>query len=154
MTHSIRRPSQNEGLGWPSCKRRALPGSWRSNRTTAYQQHQDALERYHKRQAHGQLPAKVKEPRWREWNVPTLREPCIQANVNVVKLEASRDSTYDYWLTISTLEKGQPIQVPVKLAGYHKATLTDPNQDPPGEEAQQQRATQSAGRRVVAHALL
>jgi hypothetical protein len=46
--------------------------------------------------------------------------------VNVVKLEESHDSTYEYWLTISTLEKGQPIQVPVKLAVYHKAALTDP----------------------------
>jgi len=58
--------------------------------------------------------------------VPTLREPCIQANVNVVKLEASQASTYDHWLTISTLEKGQPIAVPVKLAPYHKEALTDP----------------------------
>jgi transposase len=55
-----------------------------------------------------------------------LREPCIQANINVVKLEVSQDSTYDYWLTISTLSKGQPIAVPVKLASYHKAQLTDP----------------------------
>jgi len=100
--------------------------SWRSNRTTAYQQYQDDLERYQKHQADGQLSAQAKEPRWHEWNVPTLREPCIQANVNVVKLEESRDSTYDYWLTISTLEKGQPIVVPVKLAAYHKAALTDP----------------------------
>jgi hypothetical protein len=80
--------------------------SWRSNRTTAYQQYQDDLERYQKQQADGQLSAHAKEPRWREWNVPTLREPCLQANVNVAKLEESRDSTYDYWLTISTLEKG------------------------------------------------
>src|SRR5258706_2508261 len=100
--------------------------SWRSNRTTAYQQYQDDLKRYQQQQAHGQLPAQAKAPEFREWNVPTLREPCIQANVNVVKLEESRDSTYDYWLTISTLEKGQPIQVPVKLAVYHKAALTDP----------------------------
>jgi hypothetical protein len=58
--------------------------------------------------------------------VPVLRTPCIQANVNVVKLEPSHDSTYDYWLTISTLEKGQPMQVPVKLTAYHKEQLTDP----------------------------
>ena len=100
--------------------------SWRSNRTTAYQQYQDDLERYQKQQADGQLSAHAKEPQWREWNVPTLREPCIQANVNVVKLETSQESSFDYWLTISTLEKGQPIQVPVKLAVYHKAALTDP----------------------------
>ncbi len=103
-----------------------LARSWRSNRTTAYQQYQDDLERYQKQQADGQLSAHAKEPRWRAWNVPTLREPCIQANVNVVKLEPSHDSTYDYWLTISTLEKGHPIAVPVKLAAYHKAALTDP----------------------------
>src|SRR5438132_37579 len=99
--------------------------SWRSNRTTAYQQYQDDLEQYKKQQADGQLSVQAKEPQWREWNVPTLRQPCIQANVNVVKLEESHDSTYDYWLIISTLEKGQPIQVPVKLAAYHKRALTD-----------------------------
>jgi hypothetical protein len=100
--------------------------SWRSNRTTTYQQYQDDLERYQKQQAGGQLSAHAKEPLWREWNVPTLREPCIQANVNVVKLEESCDSTYDYWLSISTLEKSQPIAVPVKLSAYHKEALTDP----------------------------
>ena len=100
--------------------------AWRSNRTAAYQQYQDDLERYQKQQADGQLSAHAKEPQWRAWNVPTLREPCIQANVNVVKLETSQESSFDYWLTISTLEKGQPIQVPVKLAAYHKAALTDP----------------------------
>jgi hypothetical protein len=100
--------------------------SWRSNRTTAYQQYQEDLKRYRKQQADGTVDAKAKEPVWREWNVPTLRQPCIQANVNVVKLEESHDSTYDYWLSISTLSKGQPIQVPVKLSAYHKEQLTDP----------------------------
>lgn len=100
--------------------------SWRSNRTNAFRQYQDDLVHYQKLQADGTLPTKVKEPQWHEWNVPTLREPCIQANANVVKLERSQDSTYDYWLTLSTLEKGQPIAVPVKLATYHKEALTDP----------------------------
>src|SRR6266487_4056050 len=100
--------------------------SWRSNRTTAYQQYQDEKARYQKQQANGTVAAKAKEPRWREWNGPILREPCIQANINVAKLEESQDSTYDYWLSISTLEKGQPIQVPVKLSAYHKEALTDP----------------------------
>src|SRR6266487_6175804 len=100
--------------------------SWRSNRTTASQQYRQEKARYQKQQADGQLPAQAKEPQWREWNVPTLREPCIQANVNVVKLEESRVETYDYWLTISTLEKGQPVAVPVKLAEYHKEHLSDP----------------------------
>ena len=100
--------------------------AWRSNRASANQQYQDDLEQYQKKQADGPLEASAKEPRWREWNVPILCQPCIQANVNVVKLEESRVETYDYWLNISTLEKGQPIQVPVKLASYHKAQLTDP----------------------------
>src|SRR6266851_4664716 len=59
--------------------------SWRSNRATAYQQYQEDLERYREKQADGTLSAKAKEPRWHEWNIPILREPCIQANVNVVK---------------------------------------------------------------------
>src|SRR5258707_13931727 len=100
--------------------------SWRSNRASAYQQYRDDLVRYQRQRADGTLPAKAKEPEFHEWNVPTLREVCIQANVNVVKLEVSADSTYDYWLIISTLEKGQPIAVPVKLADYHKEALTDP----------------------------
>jgi len=100
--------------------------SWRSNRATASQQYRDDLERYRRQQADGTLPAKAREPQWRGWNVPTLREPCLQANVNVVKLEESHVETYDYWLTISTLAKYQTIQVPVKLAAYHKEQLTDP----------------------------
>ncbi|MBA2680284.1 MAG: hypothetical protein H0U76_18040 [Ktedonobacteraceae bacterium] len=100
--------------------------SWRSNRANAYQQYQDDLKRYQKQQADGTKVPNTKEPQWHEWNVPNLREPCIQANINVAKLEPSQDSTYDYWLTISTLEKMRPIQVPVKLAAYHKDALTDP----------------------------
>jgi transposase len=100
--------------------------SWRSNRAAAYQQYQNDRLRYQKQQADGTLDAKATEPQWCEWNVPVLRTPCIQANVNVVKLEPSHDSTYDYWLTISTLEKGQPMRVPVKLTAYHKEQLTDP----------------------------
>ena len=98
----------------------------RSNRASTYQQYQDDLVRYQKQRADGTLPAKAKEPQWHVWNGPTLREVCIHANVNVVKLEVSADSSYDYWLIISTLENGQPIAVPVKLADYYKTTLTDP----------------------------
>jgi hypothetical protein len=100
--------------------------AWRSTRAAAYQQYQNDLVQYQKKQAEEASTTKAQEPRWREWNVPPLRDPCIQANVNVVKLEASQGSTYDYWLTISTLEKGQPIAVPVKLAPYHREALTDP----------------------------
>ena len=69
------------------------------------------------------LDSKRKEPQWREWNLPELRFPAIQATVNVVVVEKSEDSTFDYWLSISTLEKGHPLRVPVKLASYHKKVL-------------------------------
>jgi len=99
--------------------------SWRSNRAQAYQDYLDEQAVYQEQLADGALDAKMKEPTWREWNIPTLRETCIQANVNVVKLQTSEASTFDYWLTISTLEKGKPIRVPVKLAKYHHEALKD-----------------------------
>jgi len=46
--------------------------------------------------------------------------------VNVAKLEASEESSFNYWLKISTLERGKPLLVPVKLAQYHQQALTDP----------------------------
>ncbi len=100
--------------------------SWHTNRANAYQDYLEDLEEYQEQEAEGTLEAGAKEPVWREWDVPTLRQMCIQANVNVVKLQVSEDSTFDYWLRISTLESGHPILVPVKLADYHKAALTDP----------------------------
>ena len=83
----------------------------------------EALEEHHEQQAAGTLPASATEPAWREWDVPTLRQTCIQANANVVKLEASADSSFDYWLKISTLEFRKQVLVPVKLAEYHREAL-------------------------------
>jgi len=98
--------------------------SWRSNRENAYQAYLEDLADYAAVQA-GQNPdAKRKEPFWKEWKTPVLRVPCIQATVNVVVLEASEDSSFDYWLRISTLDKGNPLRVPVKLAPYHKKALS------------------------------
>ena len=54
---------------------------------------------------------------------PILRVPCIQANANVVVVEPSKDSTFDYWLRISTLDKGHPLRIPVKLASSHRKAL-------------------------------
>ncbi len=61
--------------------------------------------------------------RVRDNYTPVLKQVCIQANVNVVALEISNDSTFDYWLRISTWEKRKTIRVPVKLAGYHRKVL-------------------------------
>jgi hypothetical protein len=97
--------------------------SWRTNRANAYQDYLDDLSDYHEQHADGTLDAQVEEPIWKEWDVPTLRQPCIQANANVVVLEPSQDSTFDYWLKISTLELRKVLLVPVKLADYHREAL-------------------------------
>jgi transposase len=92
--------------------------SWRTNRDQAHQAYLDDLPE-HQAQGDRQRPA----PTWREWNTPTLKQTVLQANANVVALEPSEDSTFDYWLRISTLDKGQPIRIPVQLAAYHRRVL-------------------------------
>ena len=101
--------------------------SWRTNREQAYQDYQEELAEYQENREEGILDEQTKEPVWQEWNIPALKEMCIQANANVVQLEASEDSTFDYWLRISTLEFRKQLFVPVKLADYHKKALTNPN---------------------------
>lgn len=102
--------------------------SWRTNRQAAYDAYLEDLANYATAKVKAEtsgvpLDPKCKEPQWREWNMPELRVPCIQANANVVVVEKSANSTFDYWLQISTLDKGTPLRVPVKLASYHKKTL-------------------------------
>jgi hypothetical protein len=97
--------------------------SWRTNRAQAYQDYLDDLLDYHEQEAEGTLDPQVEEPTWKEWNVPTLRKTCIQANANVVVLDPSQDSTFDYWLKISTLQLRKVLLVPVKLADYHREVL-------------------------------
>ncbi len=96
---------------------------WRTNRAQAYQDYADDLLDYHEQQVEGILDAEAKEPLWREWHIPVLRHTCIQANANVVELEPAQDSTFDYWLTISTLEFRKQVLIPVKLAAYHREAL-------------------------------
>jgi hypothetical protein len=100
--------------------------SWRTNRAQAFQDYLDDLLDYHEQETEGTLDDGAQEPIWKEWDVPTLRQTCIQANANVVELEPSHDSTFDYWLQISTLEFRKPLLVPVRLAAYHKEQITDP----------------------------
>ena len=99
--------------------------SWRTNREQAYQDYVEELGEYEEQQADGTLGKEATEPLWNEWDVPTLRQSCIQANTNVVVIEPSEDSTFEYWLRISTLDKGHPLRVPVKLAAYHKQALSE-----------------------------
>src|SRR5260370_23854386 len=99
--------------------------SWRTNRTQAYQDYVDDLLDYHERETEGTLDADTQEPTWKEWSIPTLRQTCIQANVNVAVLEPAQDSSFDYWLTISTLQFHKQLQLPIKLAAYHREALKD-----------------------------
>jgi transposase len=56
-------------------------------------------------------------------NLPILRNICIQANANVVKISSSRTPTFDYWLRISTLEAFHPVRIPIKLYDRAKETM-------------------------------
>jgi hypothetical protein len=93
--------------------------SWRTNRANAYQDYREEAVEYQEQQTDGTLDPQAKEPIWKEWDVPTLQQVSIQANANVVTLEPARDSTFDYWLKISTLVFRKLLLVPVKLADYH-----------------------------------
>ncbi len=97
--------------------------SWRTNRAQAYQDYVDDLLDYHEQQVEGTLDEQTQEPTWKEWNIPTLSRVCIQANANVAELEPSADSTFDYWLKISTLAFRKQLLVPLKLAAYHREAL-------------------------------
>ncbi len=99
--------------------------AFRTNRANAYQSYLEELEDYHEQQASPNPDPDLQESTWREWNIPMLRQTCIQANSNVVVLEPSQDSTFDYWLKISTLVFRKQLLVPVKLAGYHRKALAD-----------------------------
>lgn len=100
-----------------------IAGSWRTNREQAHQDYVDELLDAQTQQTAGTRDAEATAPEWREWGIPILRQVCIQANANVAILEPSEDSTFDYWLKISTLERYKPILVPVKLADYHRQAL-------------------------------
>ena len=56
---------------------------------------------------------------------PVLKAICIQANPNVVKLKKSDTPTFDFWLKISTLDKGQPVEVPLRLYERAKAARAE-----------------------------
>ena len=58
-------------------------------------------------------------------NPPVLKAMCIQANTNVVKLEKSDTPAFDFWLKISTLDKGQPVDVPLTLYKRAKAAMAE-----------------------------
>lgn len=90
--------------------------SWRSKYAAAYQDYLDMLAEYQE-EPEGEPPA------WKEGNTPVLKETVIQANANVALLQLAEEGSFAYWLRLSTLEKGQPVFLPVKLADYHRHAL-------------------------------
>jgi putative transposase len=54
---------------------------------------------------------------------PVLRNFCIQGNPNVLRLEPSSTSTFDFWLRLSTLRKGHPVRIPLRLYARARETL-------------------------------
>ena len=106
--------------------------SWRSNRKRRWHEYSEKLAWYETLDATKQQTRK--KPEWVEPRIPELHQVSIQASTNVAEqvkendkrvlaLEAAQTRTYDFWLRLSTLEKGQPVYLPVKLARHHRKML-------------------------------
>jgi hypothetical protein len=95
-----------------------LAQSWQTNRANAFQEYLDECAEYEEGHQEGEAA-----PAWKDWQLPVLKETVVQANANVVQFQSSEKATFDCWLKISTLERGKPILLPVKLARYHKQAL-------------------------------
>jgi hypothetical protein len=93
--------------------------SWRTNHERAQEEFADTLAAW----LEEEHPPAAVPPEWTPWQTPILKRNVIQANANVALLQPSQDTSFAYWLRISTLEKGQPLFLPVKLAAYHQRCL-------------------------------
>jgi hypothetical protein len=93
--------------------------SWRSTLLRAQEDFADSfaawLEEEH--------PPEEIPPMWTPWRTPTLKRTVIQANATVALLQPSQETSFAYWQRISTLEKGQPIFLPITLSAYHQRCL-------------------------------
>jgi IS605 OrfB family transposase len=109
--------------------------SWRSNRANAlavYEGKRAWFEQQYPTTIEREANA-AKAPQWREFKLPELKQMKIEANRNVallnqeveplLELEAARGSGFDYWLRLSTLDKGVPLWLPIQLADYHREKL-------------------------------
>src|SRR5262249_17910623 len=93
--------------------------SWQTNRANALQEYLDEVAEYDASHQEGEAA-----PTWKDWQLPVLKETVIQANANVVQLQKAARGVFDYWLKVSTLERGKPVLLPVKLARYHQQALS------------------------------
>jgi hypothetical protein len=119
-----------------------LAQSWLTNRAKAFQDYLDELAEYEEEHTEGEAV-----PTWRDWHQPVLKEAVIQANANVVHLQVSERSAFDCWLKVSTLDRGKPLLLPVKLARYHQQALA-------GRDINSSVVLARQDGRSVAHALL
>src|SRR5579859_2606453 len=105
--------------------------SWRTRRTDAYADYVERLA-YYERLSEQQKDGRH-VPVWKEWNIPTLKAVCIQGNANValrvsedyaaLELTEAEKGQFPYWLRVSTLDKGNPIFLPIRLSDYHRKAL-------------------------------
>ncbi|QWK20503.1 MAG: transposase [Hydrogenobacter thermophilus] len=54
----------------------------------------------------------------KRWNRPRFSKVQLVLDAKCGKIEKSRTDTFDYWIRVSTLEKGNPVYVPVSLHEY------------------------------------
>ncbi len=47
----------------------------------------------------------------------------VNDDYGLLELQPAEKGVYNFWLRVSTLDKGQPIYLLVKLAGYHGEAL-------------------------------
>ncbi len=52
-----------------------------------------------------------------------IKKTVIRANANVALLQPSQETSFAYWLRVSTVEKGQHLFLPVTLSAYHQRCL-------------------------------
>jgi hypothetical protein len=93
--------------------------SWRTNHQRAQEEFADILAAWlGEEHAPEETP-----PEWTPWQTPTLKQTVIRANATVALLQPSQETSFAYWLRVSTLEIGRPIFLPVTLSAYHQRCL-------------------------------
>ncbi len=121
--------------------------SWRTSRAEAYQDYVDELAEYHDQQTISMLDPEATEPIWQEWDVPTLRQTCIQANINVVKLEPSQD--FEFRL-LAPDQHARISQASLRADQFGRVSSRSAQR----QDNQYQRPAQQTGEDVVAHTFL
>jgi putative transposase len=65
-----------------------------------------------------QLAKKIFKHILRKWKKPQFKNVGIILDSKCGKIEKSKTNTFDYWIRVSTLEKGKPVFVPVRVHEY------------------------------------